>query len=89
MALLLIAPPLEAGEDRSEVNPTGTLTLREALRLTLLQNPSLAASDTAIRAAEGRLLQAGLRPNPVIFTENENLVVFNSLLLCVGWRGCR
>ncbi len=66
--------PLQAGEDRSEVNPAGTLTLREALRLTLLQNPALAASDTAIRAAEGRLLQAGLRPNPVVFTENENLI---------------
>lgn len=54
-------------------NPAGTLTLRAALRLTLLQNPELAAADTATRVAEGRLLQAGLRPNPGVFFEADNV----------------
>lgn len=54
-------------------NPTGPLTLRQALRLVLLQNPELAAYDTAIRAAEARQLQAGLRPNPTLFLEADNL----------------
>lgn len=71
---LLATLPLQAGEDRAPVNPGGTLTLREALRLTLLQNPELAAAGSGIRAAEGRLLQAGLLPNPSVLTENENLV---------------
>lgn len=54
-------------------NPSGALTLREALRLTVLQNPELAAADTAIRAAEGRLLQAGSRLNPTFFSEADQL----------------
>ena len=70
----MAASPLRAGDTPAPLNPAGTLTLREALRLTILQNPELAASDTAVRSAEGRLLQAGLRPNPSVFTENENLV---------------
>ena len=70
----LLASPLRAGNDPAPVNPTGRLTLREALRLAILQNPELAASNTSVRAAEGRLLQAGLLPNPSVFTENENLI---------------
>ena len=45
-------------------NPSGVVTLQEALRLALLQNPDLASADQDIRSAEARLLQAGLRPNP-------------------------
>ena len=74
MPVLLATLSLRAGEDHPLVNPGGVLTLREALRLTLLQNPGLAAAGSDIRAAEGRLLQAGLPPNPSIQTENENLV---------------
>lgn len=65
---------LRAGPNSASENPAGTLTLRQALRLTLLQNPELAAADSARRVAEGRLLQAGLRPNPSLFTEADNLV---------------
>ena len=77
LLLLATAPPLlRAGGPAAPVleNPAGTLTLRQALRLAVLQNPELAAADTAVRAAEGRLLQAGLRPNPSVFYEAENLV---------------
>jgi len=44
--------------------PTGTLTLREALGLALMGNPSLAAVSLEIRAAEAEALHAGARPNP-------------------------
>ncbi len=40
--------------------------MQEALRLALLQNPDLSTADQDIRAAEARLLQAGLRPNPSV-----------------------
>ena len=74
MLLCLTASTLRSGDAPALLNPAGTLTLREALRLTILQNPELAAADTATRSAEGRLLQATLLPNPSVFTENENLV---------------
>jgi outer membrane protein, heavy metal efflux system len=52
--------------------PTGMLTLRQALALALLQNPALAASSWEVRAGEARTLQAGLRPNPELSVEVEN-----------------
>ncbi|MGH8069403.1 MAG: TolC family protein [Candidatus Entotheonellia bacterium] len=52
--------------------PTGVLTLRQALALALLQNPELAATSWEVRAGEARTLQAGLLPNPEIGVEVEN-----------------
>lgn len=47
-------------------NPTGTLSLNDALALALLQNPALAAYAWETRAREARVLQAGRPPNPVL-----------------------
>ena len=44
--------------------PTGTLTMRQALALALARSPALAASSWEVRAAEARALQAALPPNP-------------------------
>lgn len=44
--------------------PTGVVSLREALALALVKNPHLAAFSWEIRAREARTLQAGLLPNP-------------------------
>src|SRR6266849_3271820 len=41
--------------------PTGWLTLGQALALTLQQNPELAAFSWDVRSAEARILQARLR----------------------------
>jgi len=61
-------PPLEASTAtptvRQVAEPTGVLTLRQALALALLQNPEFAASGWEVRAGEARTLQAGLPPNP-------------------------
>lgn len=46
--------------------PTGVLTLRQALALVVLRNPQLVTASYEIRAAEARRLQAGLRPNPEV-----------------------
>ncbi len=51
--------------------PMGTLSLRQAMALALLRNPELRAFAWEIRAAEARLLQAGLWPNPELELEVE------------------
>ncbi|MEI6126093.1 MAG: TolC family protein [Pseudomonadota bacterium] len=53
-------------------NPSGDLTLPQALSLGLLQSPALKAFSWEIRSAEARALQAGLLPNPQIETSLEN-----------------
>ncbi len=53
-----IAPAGDTGE------PTGVITLRDALALALMKNPELAVFSWDIRAREAQVLQAGLRPNP-------------------------
>ena len=63
-------PTLPSGEaERTE--PQGMLTLREALALSLTHNPSLTVFPHALRAADARVLQAGLRPNPEFELEVE------------------
>lgn len=49
------------------------LSLAEAMRRTLIDSPELASYPFSLRAAEARLLQAGLRPNPTLAVEMENI----------------
>lgn len=44
--------------------PSGSLTLQDALALALIRNPELAVFSWEVRAGEARALQAGQRPNP-------------------------
>lgn len=44
--------------------PTGTLTLTDAIAATLGRNPDLATGGFELKAGDARTLQAGLRPNP-------------------------
>jgi cobalt-zinc-cadmium efflux system outer membrane protein len=53
--------------------PTGRLTLAEAVVLTLKQNPELAAFSWDVRSAEARILQARLRPNPELGMQTEDI----------------
>lgn len=48
-------------------------SLCDALALTLLNNPGLNSFSYDIRATDARLLQAGIRPNPVLDVETENI----------------
>ncbi len=52
--------------------PTGELTLTTAVAAALRGNPDLAASAYALSAAEARITQAALRPNPELDLELEN-----------------
>lgn len=65
--------PGAAPEPRPFGNPTGRLTLRDALAVALLQSPELAAYAWEIRARESRILQAGRPPNPVLSAVIEDL----------------
>lgn len=57
-----------AGEGNS------VLTLSETLARVLESSPDLAVFPYELRAAEARILQAGLRPNPVVSGELENVL---------------
>src|SRR5829696_4803380 len=66
--LPVFEPPANPA-DKREVgvqNPTGPLSLRDAVALALLQNPSLAGFAWETRALEARILQAGRPPNPAV-----------------------
>lgn len=54
--------------------PTGILSLREALALSLLHSPDLATFAWESRAREADALQAGLFPNPELKVEAENFL---------------
>ena len=80
------------------------LTLRDALTRTLYLSPELATLPYDERAAEARVLQAGLRPNPEVsvevedfggqkefrgFGESETTLKFGQLLELGGKRAAR
>lgn len=54
-------------------SPTPLMTLADLERLALEGNPTLPQADAAIRVAEGRRVQAGLMPNPIIGYQAEEL----------------
>ncbi len=67
------------GEPSSHVRPTtpseapaSSLSLRQALACSLMNNPGLAAFSWEVRAREAQALQAGLLPNPELEIEVEN-----------------
>ncbi len=68
IALALTPDPAWALEE-----PTGVLTLSDALALALTENPELAPFAWRERANEAQLLQAKRRPNPELGLEAENL----------------
>jgi cobalt-zinc-cadmium efflux system outer membrane protein len=53
--------------------PSGVITLRQALSMALMKNPELKAFSWEVRAREARTLQARLLPNPEPGVEAENL----------------
>ncbi len=67
-------PPVkpEAAADAVAPDPSGVLTLGEALALALARSPELAGDAYDVRIAEARALQASLVPNPVggVMVEN-------------------
>lgn len=70
---VLFAALSASGEESPFAEPTGAITLQQAVHAALLGSPRLAAFDWEFRAADARVLQAGLRPNPDLSLEIENV----------------
>ena len=60
-------------EDERFAEPTGRLSLNDAIRFALLNSPGLEAFEWDVRAADARILQASLRPNPELGVEIEDI----------------
>lgn len=61
------------GTGQKTVGNEPVITLAELERMALQNNPTLAQAEAAIRAADGRRLQAGLYPDPVVGYSGEEL----------------
>ena len=74
-ALEAYRPPAAGQGDAIELpdDPTGDLSLADAMALALLRNPSLRAFAYDVRAAEARILHAERLPNPEFEAEVENI----------------
>ncbi len=71
---LLMAPLLAIAESASSMVPPGPgLTLEKAVALALEGNPRLQVFSLEVRAREALVIQAGLKPNPELSFEVENL----------------
>lgn len=60
-------------EDVSAPNPTGDLSLNDAVALAIEHGPRLEAFSLDVRVAEARAVQAGLWANPELEAEVENI----------------
>lgn len=69
------APGRPGVEAAATGEPTGTVTLRQALALALMRNPELRAFSWEVRAREAATLQAGLLHNPTIGADLQDLGV--------------
>lgn len=70
-ALNGLANPVPAAEVQE---PSGELTLRQALELALAGNPDLFSFSWEVRSGDPRILQARLIPNPELGVEFENFL---------------
>jgi cobalt-zinc-cadmium efflux system outer membrane protein len=67
--------PLPAERPLRIEEPSGAVTLRQALALALMRNPELRAFSWEVRAQEAMTLQAGLFQNPTIGADLQDLGV--------------
>lgn len=59
--------------------PVGVLDLNQAISLVMESNPEIQSAQLELKAAEYRMLQAGLRPNPNLSFQAENVLGKNEL----------
>ncbi|HEY8459796.1 MAG TPA: TolC family protein [Blastocatellia bacterium] len=72
---LMVAPASRLSINAAPPQTERTLTLEDLERMALRNNPTVAQAEAAVRAAEGRRVQAGLMPNPIIGYAGEELSV--------------
>jgi len=67
------AKPVENPDVPEISEPTGPITLRQALALALMHNPELKVFSWDVRVSEAKRLQASLLPNPELEVEVEEV----------------
>jgi cobalt-zinc-cadmium efflux system outer membrane protein len=72
-AFLFVAPMSKRSVNASSPQTEPALRLEDLERMALQNNPTVGQAEAAIRAAEGRRVQAGLMPNPIIGYLGEEL----------------
>jgi cobalt-zinc-cadmium efflux system outer membrane protein len=72
-AFLIVGPMSKRSAIASPPQTEPTLRLEDLERMALQNNPTVGQAEAAIRAAEGRRVQAGLMPNPIIGYLGEEL----------------
>src|SRR5215468_249949 len=72
-AFLIVAPMSKLSAIASPSQTEPTLRLEDLERMALQNNPTIGQAEAAVRAAEGRRVQAGLMPNPIIGYLGEEL----------------
>jgi len=72
-AFLIVAPVSKRSAIASPSQTEPTLRLEDLERMALQNNPTIGQAEAAVRAAEGRRVQAGLMPNPIIGYLGEEL----------------
>jgi cobalt-zinc-cadmium efflux system outer membrane protein len=72
-AFLIVAPMSKRSAIASPPQTEPALRLEDLERMALQKNPTIGQAEAAIRAAEGRRVQAGLMPNPIIGYLGEEL----------------
>lgn len=70
---LLVGPPADPPAFVARVDDAGVLTLPRLIELTYQNNPDLTVARARVEAARGRLIQAGLYPNPTFEWEGEDI----------------
>jgi len=67
------APVSPSPSPLAAIPPGEPISLRQLVELAMAQHPELAAAQAQVQAAHGRLLQAGLYPNPTVGWEADEL----------------
>src|SRR6266481_4224491 len=66
LAVALALAAAAAPSARAQSPPAGRATVEELVARAIAENPEILAAQADAEAARGRLLQAGLRPNPML-----------------------
>src|SRR5437867_2271398 len=66
VALILAAAALVGRGHAQPTSPGSDVTVDELAARALAENPDIRAAQADVDAAKGRLVQAGLRPNPML-----------------------
>jgi cobalt-zinc-cadmium efflux system outer membrane protein len=72
-AFLIVAPISKRPVSASPLQTEPALRLEDLERMALQNNPTVGQAEAAVRAAEGRRVQAGLMPNPIVGYLGEEL----------------